>query len=414
MQRLKEIMMRFLAWIGTAMLLLSFAGCAKAQREPFVTSRGNAELTAQIQKTGEATLPPSFPQEENVQMAFAHDTLPLSVKVDAAVGFPQVAAIPVFSVQPCSFPEREAMRIAEALAGGAFGATGEKMTSADGLAHWQFADAAQSLLVGSSVIYRRADTPLVRTAYPRYARSMTVLPELAIEGFPYETATAQADALVREVTQESFRLAEVYAVAHTSGRQWYALGYARDIGGVPCALLNGTIGNDTGEYATWEYERLWLLLDADGLMRLEWTSPMELSAALNESVTLVPFADVMECFQQMFLLNNSHYETEAQSARYVDAYGDVAIGVADDSAADTGAVKNVSAVTLHVNGVELQYMRVQSGSEYVLIPAWNFWGYADVTGGDGQPFDEGADRFPRLLLSINAFDGSIIDAGIGA
>ena len=202
---------------------------------------------------------------------------------------------------------------------------------------------------------------------------------------------------------------EAYAV-QCEGRQWYELEYTRTVNGVPVALLYDAITNDTGEYETWEYERLWLTMDANGLMMMRWNGAMEIAKTVSEQPALLPFTSVMDCFRTMALVANSGYEDVAQFVRMLDVDGSPVVGANPEGAE---VVARVSSVTLNITKIALSYVRVQSGSDYYLVPAWNFTGNVDVLDENGNPFYEDDQSLERPLLTINAIDGSVIDVAQG-
>ena len=137
---------------------------------------------------------------------------------------------------------------------------------------------------------------------------------------------------------------------------------------------------------------------------------MEITKTVSEQPALLPFASVMDCFRTMVLVTNSGYEDVAQSVRTLDADGSPVVGFNDEGAE---VVARVSSVTLNITKIALSYLRVQSGSDYYLVPAWNFTGNVDVLDENGNPFYEDDQSLDRPFLTINAIDGSIIDVAQG-
>ena len=406
-----------LAGICTAVLFFTFAGCGP-QAQPAIgnPSRGDTQLETKILDADEADAPVALPvQGECVKERFAHKTLPIYVNVDAAVQVPQEVCTPVYQVQRQLFTEADAKRIAAVLMGPQ--ASERLVLSEENAPRWELLDETQRYLIGGKgFLYHRSDTPLVlfKEGSPRYSRSMTILPELQIDGLAYADAAEKADAIVESVTEGigAYALREAYAVQYEE-RQWYELEYTRTVNGVPVALLYNAIANDTGEYETWEYERLWLTVDASGLMMMRWNGAMEITKTVSEQPALLPFALVMDCFRTMVLVKNSHYESEAQSVRTLDQDGSVAVGVPGNGFGEADVIARVSSVTLHITKIALSYVRVQSGSDYYLVPAWNFTGNIDVLDENGNPFYEDDQSLERPLLTINAIDGSVIDVAQG-
>ncbi len=405
-------MKRTIAFLLIGAYLLMLGACQSApDTHVGKTSRGNTQLAAQIVNAEEAPLPADFPQtEEQVQLRFSHASLPIHVDVDAFMQPLSNTSVSSYAVQPRQFTEEDARCIAGNLAG--VDAPPLEKRNAGGSEHWWYSDGACEVTIGSGVTYRRSDAPIIKDGSPRAARSMTILPELQIGSLSYGDAKQQADAIVQEMTQDSYACRESYAV-ESDERQWYAFEYTRSIDNIPCALLYHTIANDRGEYETWEYERLWLLIDQNGLLHLQWRGAMEITDMLSEHTALMSFDTMLECFQKMLLVKNSIWEYEAQCVRYLDADGSEIVGPRGNGVGETEIADAVGAVNVEIDSIALVYMRVQSGSVYYLIPAWNFTGFVDVIGEDGQPFYMDKKRVPGCLLMLNAIDGSVIDVAQG-
>lgn len=158
------------------------------------------------------------------------------------------------------------------------------------------------------------------------------------------------------------------------------------------ALCSSGAGEDGS--AEWWYERLEVQLNENGVSRLYWTAPLTVGKTEVEKSALLPFSDITDLFRTMVLVKYEPMVLEK------DTY-------------------HVSSMTLDIDGVTLSLQRVREGdsvTEGLLVPVWNFWGTQTVVYEDGSTVvrgaaTEGAAR--ESLLSINAIDGSVIDARKG-
>jgi hypothetical protein len=86
---------------------------------------------------------------------------------------------------------------------------------------------------------------------------------------------------------------------------------------------------------------------------------------LNENVRLLSFDEIMGVFRKLVFVKNEAWETFAGS---INVEGKTAAG-------------GKAAVT--VNRITLGLSRVQSGTQYYLIPVWDFYGTVDYLFSDG-------------------------------
>lgn len=174
-------------------------------------------------------------------------------------------------------------------------------------------------------------------------------------------------------------------------------------GGLPVADVNGVplmmpreegsssplIPNNAPEYSKpWYWEHMSVLIDDDGFIEISWFAPLEVADTEVENSKLLPFTDIEAVFKNMITVK---YE-----AAITDGY----------------------TMECDITNVRLEMMRVRKQNsdripvEGLLIPVWNFYGTLTVYDGGGKQAG-GTYKGDSILLSINAVDGSIIDADAG-
>ena len=182
-------------------------------------------------------------------------------------------------------------------------------------------------------------------------------------------------------------------------------------GGIPVHDWDTRSGSDTGmQGALSDEEReamysnpltqesLTAIVDDGQVSCLIYWSPMEIVRTENESVALLPFAQVQQRFWEQIFRNY-----------YVDEGYPLALRITD---------------------VELSLMFVRKADapeEYYLLPVWDFRGY-DLTPGDDPDVhqtDAYYERHPdelarhinwwsiQSMLTLNAIDGSVINRNVG-
>ena len=159
----------------------------------------------------------------------------------------------------------------------------------------------------------------------------------------------------------------------------WVLQYTRVVDGVPITYTDDTlvftIQDDNTFQFPWMYETLTLYIGDDGIEELRWEAPYELTETVTEDSALLPFEDVMDIFEKMYVVQND------------------------------GQAKDVT-----VSDICLGYARVLKQDETgvgLLVPAWDFFG--TVSYEDSKAYAQ-----PNAsLLTINAVDGSIIDRSRG-
>ena len=161
----------------------------------------------------------------------------------------------------------------------------------------------------------------------------------------------------------------------------WALRFVRTVGGVPLTYASNsfTLRQDESAYQPpWEYESMVMYMDDSGIVGLYWKAPYDVQEAMTEDSSLLPFSDVMDVFEKMYVVTND--------------------GTAMDAT---------------VTDIRLGYVRVRmqdKRNEAMLVPAWDFFG--ECVGHEaGDTYLVGDEAWS--LLTVNAVDGSIIDRALG-
>ena len=167
--------------------------------------------------------------------------------------------------------------------------------------------------------------------------------------------------------------------------------------GIPAYDYTTYCGTDTAKDAagvntayspTYPMERILVNFSNGTIAHLQWDSPTETVATVNENVALLSFEQIMQTFRTQILYH--HYLDPARHGAPDPVYSMV------------------------ITDILFSYLRVkrQDTDTYYLIPVWDFmgYGYDDVFPDD--PNSRGWYAH-QSFLTINAIDGSIIDRNVG-
>ena len=136
-------------------------------------------------------------------------------------------------------------------------------------------------------------------------------------------------------------------------------------------------------------EVLYLGIDDAGLYCMRYQGPMTILETVTEQTHLKPFSEIQSIFERMVLLkNNTADHPDGGEAEYLERY----------------VITNVR--------LGLVAVREQDKDTALLVPAWDFLGYHEITWPDGTTSIY--DRHECYsFLTVNAVDGSIIDRCMG-
>ncbi len=190
-------------------------------------------------------------------------------------------------------------------------------------------------------------------------------------------------------------LAQEYTEDGTAGKYAYFVQARRVVDGIEIqSPYNRTYvgGLDGGK--EWAYETLSVRLDDEGIIGVNWTSPLTVGAVEVERANLLPFSSILTVAKNMLGVVNEPQESD---------------------------LKDLQSYVIEINQITLSLQRIPDANSIdngMLIPVWNFYGQRhfilpyDI---EVQPNDTDAsvDSIEEPFLSINAIDGSVINKTLG-
>ena len=222
------------------------------------------------------------------------------------------------------------------------------------------------------------------------------LPEPLTVDFPQEEAIRQGDALMEELGFEHVVCDSAYPVLFTRSRETgYELQYVRCLNGFPISwtpIRGGAVPENESYSGAWHYEVITLDYTKDGLVYFSWESPHTEPVLQVEDTQLMPFDQITEIFAKMIMVKNS----DVQVANEQNGF-------------DT--VRNYD-----VTKVKLGLMRIKakgSFDEGLLVPVWDFWGEERWESDSPLVQEVSGEEPSKIILTINAIDGSVIDRELG-
>lgn len=237
--------------------------------------------------------------------------------------------------------------------------------------------------------------------------------------FPVEDAIRQGDALIAELGFENVVCDAVYPVyfskkdptlayeTDADGRltedAWrsmilatgYELQYVRCVNGFPISwtpIRGGAAPENESYSGAWHYEVITLDYTKDGLVYFYWESPHTEPVLQVEDTQLMPFDQIADIFAKMIMVKNS----DVQVANERNGF-------------DT--VRNYD-----ITKVKLGLMRIKakgSFDEGLLVPVWDFWGEERWESDSPLVQEISGEEPSKIILTINAIDGSMIDRELG-
>ena len=173
----------------------------------------------------------------------------------------------------------------------------------------------------------------------------------------------------------------------------YRFDFVHDVNGVPAAWIRHTAPPD--DYALpWQYERIDIMVDGNGINAIVWQEPTLTGEILSEDTKIISFDEAGKVFEKMILASY-----EAQTTLF-----------------DTE--RNIS---IDISQIQLAPIRIREvnaqGRNGIYVPAWIFYGSLkeDIIENSTVSFSSttGSAEEPHIMLAINAIDGSIIDLDKG-
>ena len=170
----------------------------------------------------------------------------------------------------------------------------------------------------------------------------------------------------------------------------YTITCGRVINGVPCRTVAEAEANNrkslSSEVPSWFYERIEFAVTDNGIRSFSWMAPMEVTEVVTENAALLPFADIADVASRMLLV------------------------VHESDTNDPDLLQK--GVTIDRVALELQRITENDATDRgTVIPVWNFYGSVEYE--FSFDLDRNNNGLPKSLLTINAIDGSVIDAWQG-
>lgn len=165
--------------------------------------------------------------------------------------------------------------------------------------------------------------------------------------------------------------------------QCYIFYFKRYIDGVP-ETYEQTTSSDSGGYAPSNFfEYLRIDIDDSGVLFIKWVAPTEYIGMQYDNVQLLPFEDIKSIFREQIFIRNEWNDNLVTEREIV------------------------------IDRIQLGLVRIaqkNEDEEYLLVPAWDFFGNCIETSEDGIMK---TNEIAKSFLTINAIDGSIIDRSLG-
>ena len=221
-----------------------------------------------------------------------------------------------------------------------------------------------------------------------YELDVSKIPDIAVT---QKQAQALCEPVVEALGMADMRLysaVKKYGGGPNAPRCCWELEYTRCLEGIPIAYSSvepGYIGTYEGDPENfefkppWDNEKLMFLVNDEGIVGMKWNCPYTIQETVTEDAALLPFDDIMDIFEKMFVVENDGKSLDAT-----------------------------------VDSVRLSYMRVsEQNKSYtgLLVPVWDFYGTEQRHMDNGESYTS---RDPdRSLMTINAVDGTVIDRAMG-
>ncbi len=172
----------------------------------------------------------------------------------------------------------------------------------------------------------------------------------------------------------------------------YLHGYTSSGGGMEEAFKQAAEGDMSSlKYVgEWEYERIQIMMNDQGIITLSWYSPLNIGETVVENSALLSFDRITAAFEQRM---RDKYEPQAKE-------------------------EHIASMDFKVDRVALELQRIAEQDSLetgLLVPVWNFYG-TETDGYNDQgnaTTNENGFNEPRPILSVNAINASVIDNDIG-
>lgn len=164
--------------------------------------------------------------------------------------------------------------------------------------------------------------------------------------------------------------------------------YARDVAGLPAAVIASSALYSEDDRPAWLYERLYITLDLNGISNIYWSYPVTTGEQVLEDVDILPYEEATRIFKETAV---TVFKSEVAALEK-----------------ESGTPCRL---TVNVDTVRLSMIRLRDGDKLsgLYVPAWVFYGTKSLYSDDTTAFSPS----PWILYAINAIDGSIIDVKAG-
>ena len=186
-------------------------------------------------------------------------------------------------------------------------------------------------------------------------------------------------------------LAQEYKEDGSEGKYAYHVQAHRVVDGVEVqSPYNRTYVGGVDGGKEWAYETLNVRLDDEGIIGMNWTSPLTVGAVEVERANLLPFSSIMTVAKNMLAVVNEPQESD---------------------------LKDLQSYSIEIDHITLSLQRVPNADSIqdgLLVPVWNFYGRKhfilpydiEVVSNDDEA---SVDALDEPYLSVNAIDGTVIE-----
>ena len=257
-----------------------------------------------------------------------------------------------------------------------------------------------------------------------------------ITGVSYAASLVLAQEIVSGIGAGDMTLGAATGVEYPADALpgYYQFSFVRQVNGAAIGMDEAVLAEDVYNAgvpdesftSVWPYESLQVRVDAKGLLRVQWISPMTVMGILTERTALLPLDEIVACFGKLASVKGEYREQ---------------LGWQNDSGG------TASGIQTNVELIRLSLMRVESGGGFLLVPVWDFYGTQELLDQNGNPMSfavtipnseyteygvKGEAEFTSSLqkpdeeiaynrrierrtslLTINAVDGTIVDRLMG-
>lgn len=170
-------------------------------------------------------------------------------------------------------------------------------------------------------------------------------------------------------------------------RTYWVLRYYRSVSGARVEQASGTKKSEGSQKDAFK-EKLWpaevieLRINDSGIVRMQWSAPLEITETVVENAAVKPFDEITAACEKMLPMTATNAVSDLQT-------------------------------DIQIDRVTLSYSRISEKDDFdkgLIVPVWAFYGSRKVT---GEEYCDQHLSFIGVQLVLNAIDGSVIDAELG-